>query len=132
MKLWKIAVCVITLLLLLAGCDPYAGEYPFLEEAEWICDDPRFVIQYTKGADSRMNEHIFFEWDGEVIEADLSFRAQIYVASPIGSTLHDDRFFGGEWEYRNGDLVLIIQEDFIFDGKYKELVFCKTKDSGNG
>lgn len=117
---------IIGVLLLLVGCDPYADSYPSLSESEWECFDPYFILIYTEESNGTFSAVEYLEWDGKRIEVDLRFHANSYSVDPEKSTDHDDRLFTGTWEYRNGDLVLIIEEDFIFNNTYNELVFSRV------
>lgn len=116
---------IISFLILLTGCDPYADSYPSLSESEWVCDDPYFILTYTKEPNGVTSAAEYLEWDGKRIEVDLAFHANSFSVDPEKSTDYDDRLFTGTWEYRNGDLVLIIEEDFIFNNEYSELVLTR-------
>ena len=110
----------------LLACDPYANKYPFKEEGTWICKDPEFTISYSKEPNNRIIEESTLEWDGETIHVDVTFQVDTYCVSPIGTTAHADRLFNGTWEYRGEDLVFYIEEDFLFDGHFYEIVFSKV------
>ena len=104
----------------------YANKYPFKEEGTWICKDPEFTISYSIEPNNRIIEESTLEWDGETIHVDVTFQVDTYCVSPIGTTAHADRLFNGTWEYRGEDLVFYIEEDFLFDGHFYEIVFSKV------
>ena len=119
---------LIVMVLLLSGCDPYADSYPFLTEAKWECADPKISLEFTKSATGAISERHTLEWNGMVLYIDLNFRANLFVVNPSTSTHYDSRLFTGTWKYQNEYLVLTIEEDFIFDHAYNELVFSKITD----
>lgn len=122
------ALLVVVMMIGFCGCDPYADSYPFLNEAKWECSDPKMVLEYTKGVTGVISECHTLEWNGMSLYIDLNFRANSFVVSPSTSTHYDRRLFTGTWEYQNGNLVLIIEEDFIFDNAYSELVFSQKNN----
>lgn len=116
-------LCVLFIAALFSGCDPYAGSYPFLVESEWICNDPYMILTYYENSNGMLSATEYLTWNGVQLEVDLKFQANSYCISPEDSTDYDERLLRGTWEYRNGDLVLIIEEDFLFENQYAELVF---------
>ena len=116
---------IIAVAMLFSGCDPYADSYPFLTEAKWECADPKISLEFTKSTTGAISERHTLEWNGMVLYIDLNFRSNLFVVNPSTSTHYESRLFPGTWEYRDGNLVLIIEEDFIFDHTYSELVFVK-------
>ena len=119
-----ISLCALSLL---CGCDPYYDQYPFLEEAEWICDEPHFTFTYTYDSNGACNGTELLTWQGTTMEVDVLFQSTWYVVIPEGPTSNDDRILTGVWRYQNGNLVLSIEEDFIFNNQYSELVFTRRK-----
>lgn len=116
---------IIVVLVLFSACDPYADSYPFLTEAKWECSDPKMVLEYKKSATGVITERSTLEWNDMFLYIELNFRGDSFVASLASSTHYDGRLFTGTWEYRAGNLVLMIEEDFIFNHTYSELVFVK-------
>ena len=110
----------------LSGCDPYAETYPFLDASAWVCRDPYITLIYTEDSKGRISAEEHLTWHDMQLDIDLHFQANTYCVSPESSTDHDKRLFTGTWEYRNGDLILKIEEDFVFDYVYSELIFMKT------
>lgn len=105
------------------GCDPHYNEYPYVNKSIWVCTSPSISLTYSRADNGTMEQIEILEMDGTVTEIDLLFQSNFYVAYPAGSTNHNDRLFGGSWCYRNGNLILDIEEDFIFDHQFDELEF---------
>ena len=121
-------VFIIAVSVLFSACDPYADSYPFLTEGKWECSDPVIVLEYVKSDAGVITEHCAMEWNDMLLYINLNFRAGSFVANPATSNHYDKRLFTGSWEYRDGNLVLMIEEDFVFDYAYNELVFVKVNN----
>ena len=119
-------VLIVAVSLLFSACDPYANSHPYLTESTWVCSDPKITLEYTKGRTGMMTELCTIEWNDMSLEFDLYFRSTLFEAGPAGYTKYEDRLFSGTWKYRDGNLVLMLDEDFLFDNAYKELVFVKV------
>lgn len=130
-ELTKLKYILITFAIagMFVGCDPYAGKYPFLSESEWICDDPYIAVTYSKSSSGEISSKEYIELNGKLIEIDINYRAGSFCISPEYSVDYEDRLFTGAWEYRNGDLVLTIKEDFVFNNKYSEFVFSRVNQN---
>lgn len=101
--------------------------YPYHVASMWQCNDPYFLITYNRKENGALTSYEKLEWNDEAIQIDLCFLMSEYYVYPVTSSEYGDRLLSGTWEYRNGDLVLIIDEDYIFDNQYKELVFAPVK-----
>ena len=119
-------VFILAVSVLLSSCDPQANSYPYSNESIWECSDPKIVLEYSRSATGVLIERCTIELNDTLMGIDLNFRSTLFVAGPAGFTNHDDRFFSGTWKYREGNLVLILEEDFLFDHTYNELVFAKV------
>ena len=97
--------------------------YPFNVESAWQCNDPYFSITYDTSENGMLISYAVLAWNNEIVPVELCFLMREYDVYPAGSSAYSDRLFSGTWEYRNGNFVLVIIEDFIFDYKYSELVF---------
>lgn len=109
---------------LFSGCDPKSGQYPFQKEECWYSEEPIMTLQYTKNDDDTW---IFSEkliWEGNTKEISIGMQGSYYCVYPADSNDYEDRLFCGRWKYREGNLVLIIEEDFIFGGAYSEIVLA--------
>lgn len=97
--------------------------YPFHVASMWQCDDPHFSLIYTRTENGMLTSYEELEWGNETIPVDVCFLMREYDVFPAASSAYEDRLFGGTWKYRDGNFVLVIKEDFLFDNKYSELVF---------
>ena len=118
-------IVAIILLNTLSGCTPFYIQFPCEVCDHWICDDPNFYISYPTDSTRASPREETLILNGEVIEVDVCFSPVEFIVFPEGETNHANRLLYGDWEYRNDNLVLIIEEDFIFDGAYSELVFIQ-------
>lgn len=109
---------LICLSMMLCSCDSRAGQYPYQVADEWACNVPCFILTYSNN-----QEYGKLKLEDETINVDVWFGLGDYWVLPKNSVAYDDRLLGGKWKYRKGDLVLSIEEDFLFEGKYSELVF---------
>ena len=126
-KVKMLITCILLAIIcaLFAGCDPYYRNYPFQEEATWICEEPYMQFVFSKAANGVPISEEYLIWNGEKIQIDVSYQASMYCVDPKGSIVHDERLFTGEWKYRKGALVFSIKEDFIFGNQYEELIFYR-------
>lgn len=97
--------------------------YPFHIASMWQCDDPHFSIIYTREENGILISYEELEWNNKTMQVEICFLMSDYDVYPATSSAYEDRLFSGTWKYRDGDFVLIIKEDFLFDNKYSELVF---------
>ena len=122
-------VLVIVSMLLLCGCDPRSGRYPFQKAENWHSDDPQISLCYAKDSSGNWSFHHTLIWENEEQEISIGMQASYYCVYPANSSHHDDRLFSGSWKYRNGNLVLIVEEDFVFDGKYSKIILKPLEES---
>ena len=123
MKLLPVLLVMVVSMLCM-GCDLLAGRYPYDRGTEWVCSDPNFTISYIYNPNGTFTQEAFLEADGEMIAVEECFQSIYFKVYPRSSNHYSDRFFTGEWKYRGGNLVLKIDEDFVFDNQYEEFVFC--------
>ena len=100
----------------------------------WQCEDPRFSLAYSRDEKGFLVQHEELEWNNETMLVDVCFvhgvrKYEVYLDSPSPYVRHEDRLFSGTWKYRRGDLVLIIEDDFLFDNRYSELVFSPVSQN---
>lgn len=120
----KKSCILISLVLLLFLC---SCEEPYNKSNEWLCETPYFSLLYTRDSQGILVQTEALVLDGELIAVDLLFGRGIYCVYPEGSNHYEDRLFSGSWEYRAGNLVLTIEEDFAFDGEYDRIVLSPVK-----
>lgn len=114
-----ILVCIITSY----GCDPCHNNYPYNIASAWVCENPPISLSYVTESSGLTTQKETIFWGGATLEIDLLFQSDFYTAYPANSTVHDERLFSGSWYYCDNNLVLSVEEDFIFDYQFDELVF---------
>ena len=117
------ALCVFS------ACDPPWYSYPYQKGGVWTSDDPEFTVLYAKLENGVTEQTATLVLDDNIIQVELYFRSSLYDVYPKGVNEYDNRLFGGTWEYRKGNLVLYIEDDFIFDGRYSEIVLSPSNVS---
>lgn len=117
---------VLVFAMLSYGCDPNYNEYPYDRASEWICENPTISLLYQTGSSGLVSQKETLMWNGSTLEIDVLFQSDFYAAYPANSGSHDECLFSGSWYYRNNNLILIIEEDFIFDYQFGELEFAPT------
>lgn len=120
-----LAVCI---LILFTACDPKAGKYPYSEDSEWICTDPYFVLSYSRISQGGFVEIEYLEWEDTTIAVDVKYQSSGFWVYPKGSNVYDERLLSGTWKYRKGNLVFFIDEDFVFNNQFSELVFTPVQE----
>lgn len=118
-----IILFVLILPVFLTSCDPKYGHYPSQLASKWVCTAPEFTIEYSRNASGVLEDSAILRWNEESIPVDLAFDSVSFWLLPESSEDYDDRLLFGTWEYRDENLVLVIEEDFIFENQFSELVF---------
>ena len=117
-----LCISFLACMVMFCGCDPRSGKYPHQRSEQWYSDEPQMSLCYSKAEDGTWELFETLFYDSENREIDLAMHSSYYCVYPADSNHHDDRLFSGNWKYRKGDLVLIVEEDFIFGGKHSEIV----------
>ena len=125
----KIILLVSAVLVLLVACmailyfsNILNSPHPSEIAENWGCQYPNLCLNYVK---SDNNEWVFSEalvWDDETIDISIGFGKGVYCVYPADSSSYIDRLFCGTWKYKRGNLVLKIEEDFIFNNQYSEII----------
>ena len=99
-------------------------DYPFEKAERWVSLDPYFVLEY-KYVDGELLQNTFLEINGELQEVEVGHQGGVFAVflKTSESENHNGTLFSGTWKYRGDDLVYYIDDDFVFDGAYKEIVF---------
>lgn len=122
----RILALFLILMLSLSGCDPFVGKYPCDSEATWVCHDPKIVLEYTYVGGHLYRKEVI-EYNGEEIFIEAGYRGGYFYALPRNSNYYSDRLLTGEWKYVDGNLVIEVEEDYLFGWRYPELVFERVK-----
>lgn len=123
LKILLIALAVLLIVVFLSQNDAINRNYPFRAAPKWESDDPPFSIEYSRDENGVLTSYAVLEWNDEILQVSVCFLMGDYEVYPATSSYYEDRLFGGTWKYRDGDLVLIIKEDFLFDNQYSQIVF---------
>lgn len=115
---------LIASMLLFSGCDPMSNKYPYDKAMEWVCTNPYFAVEYLTTDDGRVVDHsASIQWNDSLLTVEVNLGSSHFWVSPTTSNHYDDRLLSGKWRYRGKNLVLSIEEDFIFDNQYSEIIF---------
>ena len=128
----KVAAIILLVMFLLCGCDPRSGQYPHQKAERWVSEDPMISLEYTHNEDGTWTFCEELYWNDELIAIEVAMQSDYFCVYPIDSTNpdvihHEDRLFSGTWRYRQGNLILMIEEDYIFDGQYSQIVITPIK-----
>jgi len=108
---------------LVMGCD-YYYEPPYEKGSRWACEEPQVMLSYTKDAEGNLLQEEILVWNEQTMEIDVVFQSSQYVAYPENAAHYDHRLFSGSWTYKNGSLILVVEEDFLFHNQFDHLVFA--------
>lgn len=110
----------------LMGCTAHKT-YPREKASLWVCEDPHFEMSYVSGS-----QVSYIEWEGKKYEVHvlLGMTANtftVYPQSDDGVLRTENILLHGIWKYKEENMVVKIEEDNIFDGAYKKLIFVPQK-----
>ena len=114
------------LIILLATLVYLAGKSdlePYRISSTWISTDPSFMIHYSQDEKRIIKQSEQLIWNEVEQEVDVCFSKNTYCVYPEDNNHYSDRLFCGTWKYRGNNLILMIDEDYLFEGKYKEIIF---------
>lgn len=117
------------MVLSLAGCDTYAmfNYYPDDRSTVWYCEEIDFEIKYVPNEYGNLAPKASpLEWNGTTYEVAAGFFAgyfDIYLDKNGEATTEADHLLSGRWRYENGNVVVEITEDKVFDNTFEELIF---------
>ena len=115
-------ILLIISMLLFCGCDSRYGRYPFQVSEEWYSEEPAIFLSYTQNSNGTWDLYHTLTWADSMKEISIGMQSSYYCVYPAGSNHYEDRLFSGSWKYQNGNLVLNIEEDFLFDGEYSKII----------
>ena len=118
-----IPLLLAAILLFIASIFMVTIEYPWEKGARWVCEEPHFTLSYSRNSHNMLVSEEVLVWDGKEIPVFIGMQQHSYDVYPQSSNRYDDRLLSGTWKFRDGNLVLCIEEDFIFDNQYRELIF---------
>lgn len=119
----KICSLVIILLLILSfmcGCDPYSMHdlYPNERSDKWCCEELNFILNLNQDtSELKWNDHVY------IIEFAMQASYFAIILAPEDGVTENNVLLDGHWSYRDKKLILEINTDNLFDGKFKSLTF---------
>lgn len=120
----KLVLLCLAAIVLLYGCDGKYGKYPYDRALHWNCSDPEFSIEWFTTESGLITKcAAVINWNSKEKPVYVDFYSNFFSVLPTTSDHYDHRLLTGTWKYRGEDLVLIIEEDFLFYNQYEELVF---------
>ena len=130
-KKWKICIALLLVLLILFSINFFLRfnntTYPYEKGARWVCSDPHFELEYRMMGERLVEQSAFLEIDGVLQPVDVFYQSNsfiVHLENPEASGYHyNDRLLEGTWKYRGKKLVFYIDDDFVFDGAYKKIIF---------
>lgn len=102
-------------------------KYPYLVEEQWVCTKPYATLSYIRDDSNALLSSEIIVLDNQTIEVEIGFLMREYCVYLKDCSSYDDRLFSGTWKYEGENLVLTIDEDFLFDNRYSKLVFSPVK-----
>ena len=123
-----LVMILLSFAILCVGCSE-----PYNVADAWLCPDPSFSLIYSKDdlwhylQSSKKTVVMYGMVNDELMQVDVLFSRATFCIYPEGSHSYSDRLLTGTWKYRNNTLVLSIEDDYLFDNKYSELVFTSSK-----
>ena len=117
-------------ILVFAGCDTYAmvSKYPFDRADKWVCEETDFTIEFTNDEDNLTSgQKSVLRWNNEEFNVLALFHVGYFRVdideNLIPSQFPDRKMLTGTWEYINGNMVLFITEDYLYNGEFRTLAF---------
>ena len=117
-----LVMILLSFAILCVGCSE-----PYNVADAWLCPDPSFSLIYSKDDRGTLIQSEILVVNDELMQVDVLFSRATFCIYPEGSHSYSDRLLTGTWKYRNNTLVLSIEDDYLFDNKYSELVFTSSK-----
>ena len=97
-------------------------KYPYEKSAIWVCEEPRFELNFENVQDT------YLVWGNDEIQVFVGLHANYFdvyrQTNPSDPLEQKNILLRGTWRYVRGKMVVTIDEDNIFGGVHKELVFA--------
>lgn len=121
-------VLLLCVMIFVSGCTPPWIKFPYNLCNTWVCENPRFSIVYSRDEAGRGFCDASLEWKNEVIAVEALYSTSQFVVKTKDDPELAVELLSGSWGYEDGNLVLYIEEDCIFDGAFDKLVFVPQDD----
>lgn len=119
---------VLILVLFLLGCDPRSGEYPHELHKEWLCEEPQITLSFDYNQDGILSSSEVIKTEDGLLSVYFGMNPSFFKTFKVESDHYTDKLLFGSWEYREGKLVLHIEEDLIFNNRYSSLEFTPVEN----
>ena len=107
------------------------NEYPHYKSESWYCKEIDFRINYQYQEDGRMNVTSYpLIKEGETLYIYVTFTMDNWYFDLDNNDNHissDEQLLSGTWSYQDGNLILNISKDSLFQGTYTNLIFVPDK-----
>lgn len=119
--LFAIVLSLCILVSCFSGCT-LRDDSIFSEEITMQCDDPYMITTYMETENGVGSRETYLEIDGELQKVALHYREAVFgVYWEFSPTEHELLLFG-TWKEKDGNLILYIDDDYIFDNKYEKII----------
>lgn len=127
-RLFAIFLALCILALCLSGCT-LRDTSIFSKEITMQCDDPYMITTYKETENGVGSRETYLEIDGELQKVGLHYRSTIFAVRLEFTPTSSELLFSGTWKEKNGNLILYIEEDYIFDNQYEKIVLKPVENS---
>ena len=125
---WLATILVLSIVALcFAGCT-WQDTSIFSKEITMQCDDPYMITTYKDTENGVGSRETYLEIDGELQKVDLHYRDAVFRVYLEFSPTERELLLFGTWKEKDGNLILYIDDDYIFDNQYEKIVL-KPVDS---
>lgn len=122
--------------LILAGCDTYEmfNYYPDDISTVWYCEEIDLEIRYAPNEYGHLAPQVSpLEWKGTTHMVTFGFNPVcfwLFLDTEEETDMGSAPVLSGTWHYEDGNLVVEITEDKIFDDTFEKLVFKPISKNG--
>lgn len=130
----KRIIFAIMLLITLGGCDGFGmlHRYPWYKFETWYCSEIRMRIEFVVDEKGDLSEAPvgYIEYEDYTQSCLLSFQGSTiwFCLEPDGQNVSEPLLVGS-WKIQKDNLVITIDDDQLFEGRYSELLFAPCKDA---
>lgn len=126
---WIVTILLLSIVALcLSGCT-LRDTSIFTQEITMQSDDPYMITTFKRTENGTGSRETYLEIDGDICRVELHYRSTIFVVQMLDPlSLDAEVLLSGTWKEKNGNLILYIEEDYIFDNQY-EMIVLKPVDS---
>lgn len=127
MRKRMLMIGAVIIALLLGGCDPYSGRYPYnYGSAKWSSENPEIVF-YTSPETGPYSKGTLYDENTEVPLL-IEFIRQTNVVVFYTDEEHYNELLRGEWVLESDKLIVKVTGGKELKDQYEEIVFNRTVD----